>query len=286
MNIKDIILAVFVTSAWGGYAVFNKATLDSFPQFLFGGLRFFIVFLLTSPFFLKAEIPKIQIIILGIVLFLNLFIFHRAIELSNNLTSLILVNELTVPFSILLGALFLKEKILFKDCIGIIIAISGSILIAENCFTDFKINNSIVLIIIASFLHACYNLLAKKTSNYNILSFLSQLTLVISICFFTSSFFYEEIPKINDIKLEAVFSILYSSIICTVIGFYIWFYLLNKYPLGKIMPFTLLSPISGCIMAKFIFNEKINLKIAFSLVLIIAGITIIELKNDRKKLSV
>jgi O-acetylserine/cysteine efflux transporter len=270
----------------GGYAVFNKTTLDSFPQLLFGGLRFFIVFLITSPFIFKANIPKLQVIISGIVLFLNLFIFHHAIELSDNLIPLILINELNVPFSILLGALFLKEKILLKDCIGILIAITGVAWIAENCFTDFNLTNSTILIIIASFLYACYNLLTKKMSHYNILSFLSQLSLVTAICFFASSFLYEDLPRVSEIKLAAIFSILYSSIICTVMGFYIWFYLLSKYPLGKIVPFTLLSPIFGCLMGVLIFNEKLNLNTILSAILIIIGITLIELKNDRKKLSV
>jgi O-acetylserine/cysteine efflux transporter len=286
MNFRDILLAIFVAFAWGGYATIGKAALESFPPLLFGGLRFFLVFLITSPFIFKAKIPKLQIIILSIILFLNLFILHHAITSSDTLIPLILINELAVPFSTLLGVFFLKEKIYFKDYIGIIIALIGASFIAMDCFSNFKIISANSLIIIASFTYACYNLIVKKMSHYNILSLLSQLSLLTAIYFFAFSFFQEDLPAYKEITSLSIFALIYSVVICSVMGFYIWFYLLNKYPLGKVIPFTLLSPIFGCMLTILIFNEKIDLKIIPSAILIIIGITIIELKNDRKNLSV
>ena len=81
-----------------------------------------------------------------------------------------------------------------------------------------------------------------------------------------------------------IYSLIYLSVICSVVGFYIWFYLLNKYPLGKVTPFILLSPIFGCIMTMLVFNEPIDPQIIPSGLLIILGVAIIELQNDRKKL--
>jgi O-acetylserine/cysteine efflux transporter len=284
VNIKDIILAIFVAFIWGGYIAISKSALNSFPPLLLGGLRFFIVFIITSPFIFKAKIPKIQITILSVILFLNLLILHHAIKTSNTLMPLIFLNELAVPFSALLGILFLKEKFMLKDGIGIFIAIIGSTFIAKECINNFSFENSTILIIIASLICAFYNLLAKKIAHYNIFSILSQLSLLTAVQFFIASYFQEDLPLIENIHIHSIYSLIYLSVICSVVGFYIWFYLLNKYPLGKVTPFILLSPIFGCIMTMLVFNEPIDPQIIPSGLLIILGVAIIELQNDRKKL--
>ena len=166
-----------------------------------------------------------------------------------------------------------------------VIAFIGAFFISKNCFNDIKTINAISLVVLASFIYACYNLIVKKMSYYNIFSFISQLSLLTALYFIIFSFFQEDLPAYKEITSLSIFALIYSAIICSVMGFYIWFYLLNKYPLGKVIPFTLLSPIFGCMLTILIFNEKIDLKIIPSAILIIIGITIIELKNDRKNLS-
>lgn len=284
MKLKDIILAIFVAFAWGSYFTISKITLESFPPLLFGGLRFFLTFLFTFPFFFKNKIPILQVMLLSIITFFNLIALNYAINLSSNLAPIILINELAVPFSALLGMYFLKERFTVKDVFGIIIALVGLTLIVEKHSIDNAPTIAVILSIVAALLFASYNLLSKNLANYNNLTLLSQISLLISAQFFIASFWQEPWPKIADIQLLSILTLLYSAIICSLISYYIWFYLLNKYPLGKIVPFTLLSPIFGCLMTILTLNECISYETIFGGSLVIVGLIIIELKYVTKKL--
>jgi O-acetylserine/cysteine efflux transporter len=283
MKLKDALLAVFVVLTWGSYFTVGKIIMDSFPPLFFGALRFFLMFLFTCPFFFKNKLFSLQVVVLSVITFLNLLTLNHAINISSNLSPIILLNELAVPFSTLLGIYFLKEKLKLKDCIGIIVAITGSAIIAQKCLNSSASTKAVILIIIASLLFAFYNLLAKKLAHYNILSLLSQISLLIAAQFFLASFWQEDWPAFIEIEPKAIFALLYLVTICSLLSYYIWFYLLSKYPLGKVVPFTLLSPVFGCITAIVTLNENIDYRILFGGFLVILGIIIIELKDDRNK---
>ena len=123
MNLKDILIAFFVAIIWGSYFLITKILLSSFPPMFFGGISYLLLFIFTWPFIFKNRVPIKKIVLLSIILFLNLVAVNYAIYHSTNLAPILLLNELTVPFSIMLGIYFLKEKISLKDVLGITLAI-------------------------------------------------------------------------------------------------------------------------------------------------------------------
>ena len=57
-------------------------------------------------------------------------------------------------------------------------------------------------------------------------------------------------------------------------------YLLNKYPLGKVVPFTLLSPLFGCIISVITLGEKIKNNVLWGGALVMLGLILIELNKN------
>lgn len=286
MERKDILLAISVALAWGSYFTVSKIALLSFPPLFLGFLRFFFVFLFTSPFFFKDNIPYDKVFYLSIVMLLNLLLLNYAIHLSSNLSPIILINELAVPLSSLLGVLFLKEIFNFKDALGTIIALIGLAIVIKTRSTQEVGIIAIILAIAAASLFAYYNLIAKQISHYNIFTLLSRMSLVIAPIFLLLSYCQESWPNIKDISLISSASLLYTVIICTLISHASWFFLLNKYSLNKVVPFTLLSPLFGCIISCIILKEHIKINIILGGFLVILGLSIIQLKKiyDPKKL--
>ena len=286
MNLKDTLLAFFVVIIWGSYFLVTKIALYSFPPIFFSGLRYLLLLIITSPFIFKEQVPINKIALLSGIAFLNLIALNYAIHYSSNLAPIILLNELTVPFSILLGVFFLKEKISFKDIIGITLAMIGSAFIIKIRSAEHMSYLTILLIILASILFSFYNLIAKKLSKYNSLTILSYLSLFSFPQLLLLSYFQEDWPRLEQIEIRSILALLYMVIIITLVGYYLWFYLLNKYPLSKVIPFTLLSPVIGCISSHFFLEEKIDLPLITGGVIIILGIFIIEYERfrDKKKL--
>ena len=285
MKLRDIALAVFVAFAWGSYFAVSKLTLTSFPPLLFGALRFFLIFLCTCPFFFRDKIPLKQILLLGTVTFFNLWALNYAIHLSHSLAPIILIDELTVPFSALLGMYFFKEKVTVKDLIGISIALIGLYIVIDNRSIEQVCNDAVMFTIIASALFAYYNLLVKKMSQFNSITIISQLSLVVAIQSFITSFWQEIWPHPSELELSSIIALCYSAIICGVISYYIWFYLLKKHPLSKIVPFILLVPVFGCLTTSLVLRESIEPAVLCGGIIVIIGLTIIELKNYAKNES-
>ena len=283
MKLRDIILAIFIALIWGSFFTVSKISLNSFPILFFSGLRFSLIFLATSPFFFREKIPIIPVVTLSVVTVLNIFAFNYAINLSSSLSPIILLNEIAVPFSTLLGVYYFKEKFYCKEFVGIAIALIGVAVVVEKRPTEEVSIYAIILIITASLLFAFYNLLVKKLARFNIFTLLSQISFLIAVQFLVASFFQEDWALLNNIQSQSIYALLYSTVICGIFAQYCWFYLLNKYPLGKIVPFTLLSPIFGCITSILILKESVSYEVLFGGLLVILGLIIIELKNVKKK---
>ncbi len=283
MTVKDIFLAVFVALAWGSYFTISKMAFSSFPPLFLSGLRFFLLFLFTSPFLLKEKIPIKKTIYLSIIIFLNLVLINYAIFFSSNLVPIILINQLTVPISVLIGIYCLKEKFYLKDMIGIGVSLIGVAVVIKFRSIDNVSTFSVLLAIAASFLFAVYNLFTKELAKYNILVVIANMSLFLFPQFFLLSFYQESWPSLEAITLAELLTLLYIVIIISLVSDYLWFYLLNKYSMNKVVPFLLLVPIFGCFITAWVFDEQISNEMIVGGLAVILGIVLIELKVNHAK---
>ena len=159
------------------------------------------------------------------------------------------------------------------------IALIGLGLVIKMRSVEHVSSLAVILTIMASFSFACYHLLAKQLAKFNLLTLFSYLSLIIFPVAFLLSFFQEEWPSMEEVKLQSIMALLYIVVIGTLLGDYIWFYLLNKYPMSKVVPFTLLSPIFGCIITKTVLNEHISLSVLVGGLLVMTGLALIQLKR-------
>lgn len=279
----DIFLAVIVVLIWGSYFSASKIVLISFPPMLFASLRFFLLFIITSAYIFKEKLPLKDILSFSLIFMFNMFTINRAIDLSLDLTPIILLNELAVPASVLLGIFFFKEKFFLKDLIGIIIALIGFTIVINTRSVQHISLEAIILIILAAISFAFYNLLSKKLASFNALSVISYSSLLIFPVFLTASYFQETWPSLKEIQLESVIALLYLVIIGSLVAFLIWLYLLKIYPMGKVVLFTLLSPVFGCIIVALTLNENIRIHSLLGGAIIITGLIIIEFRRHYAK---
>lgn len=279
---KDVLLAIFVVFVWGSYFIAEKMALNFFPVILLSGIRYLIVFLLTWPFIFKEQIPLKDILYLSSVNVLNILALNIAINLSSNLAPIILIQQFSVPIAIMLGVFFFKEKFHAKDFAGLVIAFVGLVIILHLQNNEHLPGKAIILALSNSFLFALYNLFIKKLSGYNFLTILAYLSLTCFPILLLLSYFYEIWPDIHDINKEAVFYLLYITIISGILCLFIWIKLLKKHPISKISPFLLLIPVFGCLTSSIFGKEQLTFDIIFGGGLIMLGLVLIE-KNRKIK---
>lgn len=269
-----------VALIWGSYFTASKIALNSFPHMLFIGLRFFLLFIVTSIYLFRDKLPVKEVFYFSLIALFNMFTINKAIDLCSDLSPIVLINELSVPAAVLLGVIFLKEKCYLKDIIGMAIAFIG-LSIVIHTGSEEKVQEAAVLFaIIASLSFALYNLYLKRISKYNLVSVISLSSLFIFPVFIVLSFFQEEWPSIENIQLGAVLSLIYVVVVISFLAMLAWMYLLKTYPMGRVVPFGLLTPVFGCIINTVILNEKIGINTILGGAVIIAGLIIIEFKRN------
>ena len=284
MSIKDIVLAIIVTLIWGSYFSISKIALNSFPPFLSGGLRFLILFILTFPFFFKDNPPLKKILFLSFAYTVSSSSLYIAINNTINVTPLILIFQMNVPFAILLGIFFLKDKFSLIKSFGLLLSFVGLVIVTE---VSYKLTISLgllALVIIAAIFFAFYNFITKSISSFCILTILSRISLCIFPQLILISFFKEDWPLVENIQLISIAALFYKAIICSLLANLLWVYLLRKYPLSKIIPFTLLTPVFGCLITTIAFNEVIESNLLLGGMIVMCGLIIVE-SDKLKKLK-
>lgn len=286
MRWRDSCLAVLVAFAWGGYFPTSKITLETFSPALLGFLRFFLVFLITVPFFKSQKLNIKLIISLSLVYFLSNIVIYTATTQSDHLIPLAIMNQLVCPFSTILGIIFLGEKISSKEMLGLVIILLGASLVISYRSASSVELIAVILSVIAAFLFAVYNFVLRKVQIDNPLALISQVSLAVSALFLVTAVFKNEIIPVKNVSINSLYGLIYSVLITTLFANLSWFYLLQKYPLKKVTPFTVLIPIFGSLICVISFKEKINVLSFVGIVMVIVGLVILEYKNARSKQQV
>ena len=282
MKVKDIILAIFVTLIWGSYFSATKLVLISFPPFLSGGLRFLILFILTIPFYFKDRPPFKHILFLSLLYTVGSTALYISINNSIKLSPLILIFQLNVPIAVLLGIIFLKERFSLIKSIGLLLSFIGLVFILQVSYNDFISIESLCLVLFSAICFAFYNLTIKEISSFYTLTIISRMSLFIFPQLLLLSFFQETWPLVEDVQLISIVGLFYKSIICTLLANLCWIYLLRKYPLSIMMPFTLLIPVFGCIISTIVFNEILEKGFILGGLVVMIGLIIVESDKWRK----
>ncbi|MBF7688926.1 EamA family transporter [Acinetobacter rathckeae] len=284
MTIKDFLLACIVILAWGVNFVVIKFGVQDIPPFLLGCLRFvFVVF--PAIFFIKRPpVPTRLILMYGLAISFgqfSLLFFAMYLGMPTGIASL--ASQAQVFFTLLLGVLFLKETLKIQHIMGMLVASMGLIILA---ISKAGINSHVPLIpflfiLAAALSWAIGNICNKvilKHANVNALSLVVWAGLVPIIPFFLCSVWLDGIDKVGmslaHIQAKDIFVVFYLSIVCSLVGYGLWGYLLNKYETWRVAPLTLLIPVVGLITGFIVLGERLSYTQYIGVVVIGLGLCI------------
>ncbi len=201
--------------------IFSKAVMNqtTFPQFGFwwfftGGIFIVIYGLVTRSFHIYKTFGKKEYSILlinGILELTGTFFFFKAIHSVENPSVVSFLNNLSPVFVVILGILFLKEKINLREFIGIVIALSGTFLISYKGGTNLSdmFIDGAEFAIISMFIFAFNTILLKKYVRR-----LSPVVLTINRVIFLTTFFFIYLLLSGDgfvIPRKAYYNVLIGS---------------------------------------------------------------------------
>lgn len=296
-RIKTTLQCIFVMLLWGllfplvktSYTLFETDT-EYVPNILLlAGIRFLICGVLLILF---CFITKQRIYISGKVnafhtLSVALFavILHYAFTYTG--LSIIgsgktaLLKQLGVLFYICFSFLFFKnEKFSYRKIIGAAICVCGIIVLNTDSLR-FSLGSGEILIISASFCTVVANISSKKLVSKVSSTALAGVSQLIGGFVLTLTGILSR-GKIGTVNIKGIL-IFAAIILCSCIGYCLWYEVVKKENLSNLFTIKFLEPIFAGIFSALIFGENIwKLSYLFALVLTFIAIIIVVSANPEK----
>ena len=283
MKPLDILLGISVPLIWGAGFVFAKAALEFFPPILLMALRFTVtalvlVWFVKPPWHLMGRICLIALVSAAIQYGLT---FGGLKHLDASTASLVI--QLEVPFLVLLGAIFLREKPGLKKILAIAFAFGGVALIAG----EPKLSGSMVplfMVVGGAFFWACGQIMVRSLGEVGGFTLIAWVAVFAAPQLFAASLIFEsdQLRLIREANWVVWSTVVYLGIVMTALGYGIWYHLVGRHPVNRVAPFLLLLPVFASMGGVVILGESLTAQIALGGAIVIASVAAITVERPRK----
>ena len=280
MKPRDMALAALTSVIWGLGFVAGKFGLESFSPAQLTAARFLIaclpVLLLPRP-----RISWSLLALIGATLFTGQFLFmFFAFDhgLPPGVASV--SRQMQAFFTVLLGAIFLRDIPSPRQVIGMAMASGGLVLIGSTAGADLKLIG-LALGLAAASSWAVGNVLVKRAAGVPVFPLVAWCSLVPPLPALLVSLVIDGHVDLLGAFLHASWlslgAVVYLGLLATVLAYASWGYLLQRYPAGAVAPFALLSPCAGVLSSALIFGEVPSPLRYAGMALILGGLVVVVL---------
>jgi O-acetylserine/cysteine efflux transporter len=273
-------LAALTSVIWGLGFVAGKFGLESFTPAQLTAARFIIACLpvLLIP---RPRISWSAIVLIGSTLFTGQFLF-MFFAFNHGLPPGVasVSQQMQAFFTVLLGAIFLRDIPSPRQVIGMAMAFGGLGLIGSTAGADLKLVG-LALGLAAASSWAVGNVLVKRAADAPVFPLVVWCSLVPPLPAMLVSRMVDGHVDLAGGFLHASWlslgAVVYLGLLATVLAYASWGYLLQRYPTGAVAPFALLSPCAGVLASALIFGEVPSVTRYAGMALILGGLVVVVL---------
>ncbi|MFT4059443.1 MAG: EamA family transporter [Legionella sp.] len=281
MPVSHILLALIVVLIWGFNFIFVSLGLTEISPLLLCALRFFLSSV-PAIFFVKLPTRSSlhMVALYGLVMFalqFGLLFLGMSFGMPAGVASILI--QVQVFFSMFFAVLLLGEKPNAGQMIGALVAFLGIAIVALHFDQDISLAG-FLFILTAAATWGIGNLITKqlKGDSNNMMVLIVWGSFIACIPMFMVSLLVEGIDNFSATMLHLSWkgfgSLCYIVFASTWIGYGVWNWLMARYPVGMVAPFTLLVPVIAMISSVIFLGEPFQLwKLVVGL-LVISGLCI------------
>ncbi|ALN16606.1 hypothetical protein ASQ49_16515 [Acidipropionibacterium acidipropionici] len=277
-----MLLAVTVAALWGINFIAIDLSLAIYPPLLLAALRFGLVAIPTVLFVRRPKVQWRWLIGYGIgfgVLQFAFLYWGMAAGMPAGLASLVL--QASAPFTVILGAVFLREGLTRARVLGIAVAIIGLSVVGWQR-AEHAALLPFLLTLAAGFGWAIGNVCNRQAHTSEPFRLMLWMSVIPPLPLLALSVVFEGTDRIRA-ALAAAFTpegmwptlgLLFTAIVAVIGGSGIWTWLISHHPAGLVAPFSLLVPVFGMTSAWLILGETVRPGELAGALLIVIGVLI------------
>lgn len=292
MPARHVLLAMAVAVMWGLNFIAIDASLQHFPPMFLVALRFALIAIPTMLFVKRPDVPLRWLIGYGLGFGTLQFLFlywGMATGMPTGLASLVL--QASGPFTMLLGATLLRERVTGPQVIGILVAVGGLTVVGWQRAEQASVI-PFLLTLAGALGWSIGNICNRQARAANPLHLTLWMSVVPPLPMLALALIVEGPLRIGDSLIDfgdpgavgAVLGLLYTVVIGTVLGSGLWTWLMSHHPAGVVAPFSMLVPITGMTAAWLILGETATLPEILGGLLVVGGVLLGSLRKRVKPL--
>ncbi len=265
MRPRDLVLALLVILVWGVNFAIIKVGLVGVPPLLLAALRFMLAAFPALLFFKAPKVPLRLYLAFGLSMSVGQFAFLFSaihVGMPSGLASLVLQSQSF--FTLVLTAVWLRERWQGNQLAGLLLAAAGLVLIGSAHGASMPLAG-FLLTVAAAAMWACGNIVSRAVGRHgpmNQLAFVVWASLVPPLPLLALSCLIEGPAAISTalqgFSLASFASVAYLAWAATLFGYGVWTFLLSRYPINRVAPFSLLVPLVGLTTGWLAFGETLQ----------------------------
>jgi O-acetylserine/cysteine efflux transporter len=277
LGIGGLAIAMIVDLMFALNVIAGKEVVDASAPLTAVALRMGVVLILCLPAFRLVPGRTGTLALYG---FLNggmfLLLMNIALFMATNVGALAIAGQLSVPFSLLLGALLLGEHLSRMKLIGVVLAFLG---VATLAFDPEMLTEilAVVMMALAALSWGAGTLVQRKLGGIGLMTIQSWNGLMAAAVLapFALWFEPEALYKIAHANHVVIGWFAFSTVGATIAGQGALAWLLQRYPISTIMPLMLASPVMATGLASLYFHTPITIGMIGGGGLALVGVAII-----------
>lgn len=279
MSRRDVVVAVGIVVVWGVNFVAIDEGLTRLPPLLFVALRFALtavpaVFIVPRP-----QVGWRVVVALGLFMCVGQFglLFVGMGEgMPAGLASVIM--QAQAIFTLVIAAVTLGERPRRRQVAGLVVAAAGLALIGLERGRGVP-GQALMLLLAGAACWGAANVVTRAARPARPLSLLVYSSAVAPLPLLGLSLFVEgggrDLTALHRIDATVVWSLAYVVLLATFAGFGAWYWLLARYELSTVAPFSLLVPATGLASAWLMLEQRVTVLQVLGSAVAVGGVALV-----------
>jgi len=281
---SHLALLLFINALWGFNYIAGKVGTGEFGPLMFSTLRFAAVLLLLWPCLRIVGGQMGAVLLIGLCLGAGHYSFmFYALYLADNVSSIAIAAQLTVPFSTLFAIVFLNERIGWTRTLAITASFLGVVVIGFEPVNSTEQGLALLVACLAAAAMAVATILMRGLNGVGVFNLQAWVALVsvTSLALLTVVFEIESFIQLPGIPIHAYWAPVYSAVGATIIGHGSLYYLLQRYPVNQVAPFITLSTLFAIAWGVWLMDDSLTARVLIGGALTLLGVTVIAQRNAK-----
>lgn len=264
---------------WGCNFIFIKLGLREMSPFMLCAVRFFLASVPAIFFIRPPAVPFRLVAAYGLITFALQFalLFMGMREgVAPGLASLLL--QVQIFFSVIFAVVFLGEKPSLWQVVGALIACAGIAVVALHIHSGVVTWYGFALVLAASAAWGLGNLVSKKLGKVNMMALVVWGSFVACPPLLLMAWLFDPpgsmANSLYHLSSTGILSVAYIVYASTWFSYGVWNWLLSRYPVATVVPFTLLVPVFGMLSSALVFGEGFESWKMLAAALVIFGLCV------------